>query len=126
MHLRLSSLAAAAILLAAPAFAHHSNAMFDFDKTIELTGTVKQFQWTNPHSWVRLMVTDKGGKSVEYAFELTSPSGLAARGWKPKTIVPGDKVTVTFYPVRDGGRGGSLRSLKLPSGQIMGEQNSAR
>lgn len=112
---------AAAVLFAVPALAHHSFAMFDADKTIEVAGTVKEFQWTNPHSWLQVMVADNTGKMVEWSFEMGAPGGLARAGWRPKTVVPGDKVTVTMHPLKDGSPGGQLLSVVLPDGKKMGE-----
>ena len=69
---------------AAPAFAHHSFSMFDADKTVTLNGTVKEFEWTNPHAWLRVMVNDPAsGKSMQYAVEMGSPGQQARVGWKP-------------------------------------------
>ena len=67
---------------AAPAFAHHSFSMFDADKTVTLNGTVKEFEWTNPHAWLRVMVNDPAsGKSMQYAVEMGSPGQQARVGW---------------------------------------------
>src|SRR5258708_3753105 len=76
-------------IYAIPAAAHHSFAMFDAAKTMTIEGTVKEFQWTNPHSWIHLMVTDAEGKSVQWSVELGGPSGLVRQGWLPKTLTPG-------------------------------------
>jgi hypothetical protein len=120
MSVRALSLAGiAASLFAAPALAHHSFAMFDQEKTIELQGTVKEFQWTNPHSWLIVDVTDATGKVAEWGLELGSPAGLARRGWKPKTLVPGDKVTFKAHPYRTGEPGGQFVDVKLPNGTVM-------
>ena len=120
MSVRALSLAGiAACLFAAPALAHHSFAMFDQEKTIELQGTVKEFQWTNPHSWLIVDVTDATGKVAEWGLELGSPAGLARRGWKPKTLVPGDKVTFKAHPYRTGEPGGQFVDVKLPNGTVM-------
>ena len=111
----------AALVLAAPAFAHHSFAMFDADKTVELEGTVKEFQWTNPHSWLQVVVVDDTGKETEWSLEMGSPGGLAREGWRPRTVVPGDKVTVSIHPLKDGSAGGQLLATTLPDGTVMGE-----
>jgi hypothetical protein len=111
----------AAATLAAPAFAHHSFAMFDADKTVELTGTVKEFQWTNPHSWLQVMVDDDKGVAHEWSLEMGSPGGLARAGWRPKTVVAGDKVTVSIHPLKDGTTGGQLLTVILPDGTKMGQ-----
>ena len=113
----LSLAAVAAALFAAPALAHHSFAMFDADKTVELVGTVKEFQWTNPHSWLQVMVTDAKGETKEWSLEMGSPGGLARNGWRPKTVVSGDKVTVSIHPLKDGSAGGQLLKVKLPDGR---------
>src|SRR5438445_13760306 len=87
----------AAALFVAPAFAHHSFAMFDADKTVTLNGTVKEFEWTNPHAWLRVMVNDPAsGKSLQYAVEMGSPGQQARVGWKPDSVKPGDKVSVNI------------------------------
>ena len=112
----------AAAMIAVPALAHHSHAMFDFTKKVALEGTVKEFKWTNPHSWLHVMAANERGEIVEFAFEMGAPTGLLSRGWRPNTVAPGDKVTVSFYPTKTGSPGGSLTGIKLPDGTIMGEQ----
>jgi hypothetical protein len=111
-----TAIAASAMTL--PAWAHHSFAMFDADKTVSITGTVKEFEWTNPHAWLRIMVQDQAsGKALQWALEMGSPGQQAGRGWKPDSVKPGDKVTITLHPLKDGSRGGQLLSAMLPSGQ---------
>ena len=111
----------AAVLFAAPALAHHSFAMFDADKTLEMKGTVKEFQWTNPHSWLQVNIKDAAGQDKEWSLEMGSPGGLARSGWRLKTIVPGDQVTIKIHPLKDGSAGGQLLSVTLPNGKVMGE-----
>ncbi len=116
--------AAGALLLAiaaVPAFAHHSYAEFDTNAKLTLAGVVKEFQWTNPHSWLLVMVPNAKGEEEQWAVELSSVSLLASRGWKPKTVIPGDKVTVTFHPMRNGSHAGSYMAITLPSGKTMGD-----
>ena len=97
-----------ALTLAAPAaLAHHSFAMFDAQKEVTHNGTVREFQWTNPHSWLQVQVA-QGGASVEYSIELGSPNSMSRRGWRRTTFKPGDKVTVVINPMRDGSSGGAL------------------
>jgi hypothetical protein len=110
-----------------PAFAHHSFAMFANDKTVVLTGTVNEFEWTNPHSWIHIMTMGKDGKPEEWAFEMGSPSMMAARGWKADSVKVGDKVTVTAHPLKDAeAHGGSEMSVKLPSGAVLGPPDHLR
>jgi Family of unknown function (DUF6152) len=109
----------AAILLGAPALAHHSFAMFDLDKRGTLTGTVREFQFTNPHCWIQLLV--KTGESAdEWSIEMGSPAHLIRAGWKPNTLKPGEKVTVVYHPLRDGTRGGSFISASTADGKPIG------
>ncbi len=110
----------AILLCAIPMFGHHSFAAFDMGNTITLTGTVREFQWTNPHSWIQLTVMDSSGKAVEWSIETSSPSSLARQGWKPKTLKPGDQITITAHPLRDGRSGGSLITVTLADGTKIG------
>ena len=111
---------AAVTLAAAPAFAHHSFAMFDNQKNVTLEGTVKEFQWTNPHSWIQLVVKDASGKEVEYSIEGGSPNGLSRAGWKRTSLKPGDKVSIKIHPLKSGEKGGSFMSATLPDGSTLG------
>ena len=119
MNLKVVSLAAVAVAaFSAPAVAHHSFAMFDAEKTVTLEGTVKEFEWINPHSWLRVMVSDeKTGKPVVWALELSSPSRLITMGMRANSVKPGDAVSVTFHPMRDGTRGGQFIQAVLPGGK---------
>src|SRR5205814_8193052 len=90
------------LMFALPAIAHHSFAMFDASKTVTLEGTVKEFHWTNPHSWIFLTVADPKGQPAEWAIEMGSPPGLVRQGWEPKTLTPGMKVKVLIRPLKDG------------------------
>ena len=106
---------------AAPALAHHSFAMFDSQKTVTLEGTVKAFQWTNPHTWVEIIVKDPSGKEVESSVEGGSPNGLVREGWSRQSLKPGDKATIVIHPLKDGTNGGSLVSAKV-NGQLIGKR----
>jgi Family of unknown function (DUF6152) len=117
-----SSIAAAVFALAgaaAPAFAHHSFAMFEPTKTLTFAGTVKNFQWTNPHVILWVMVQPEGGGAAqEWSLETTSPGVLTRSGWTRLSLKAGDRVSVTLSPLRDGSHGGSLNSVTLlDSGQ---------
>ena len=119
---------AAAVLtgIAAPAFAHHSFAMFDVDKTITYKGTVKELEWGNPHVWLRMMVVDKAtGKPVQYAFEMGSVARSTYDGWKKDTVKPGDSVSVTIHPMKDGSRGGMYLGVELADGKTLGRTGPA-
>jgi len=109
---------AAVALAAAPAFAHHSFAMFDNTKNVTLEGTIKEFQWTNPHSWVQIVAKDASGKDVEYSIEGGSPNGLARQGWKRTSLKPGDKAVLVMHPLKDGTAGGSLVTVTVNGVQV--------
>jgi len=110
----------AASAYAVPAFAHHSFAMFDSEKSVTMNGTVREFEWTNPHSWIHLMVQDAAvGKPLEWSIEMASPAQQAQRGWKADTVKAGDKISVTIHPLKDGSRGGQYMSVVLPNGQTL-------
>ena len=114
--LSLATIAAAIFIM--PASAHHSFAMFDATKEVTMSGTVKEFEWTNPHSWLRVTVNDaKTGKPVLWALELSSPARLTTMGMHADTVKAGDVVSVTFHPMKDGTRGGQFMAAKLPNGK---------
>jgi hypothetical protein len=115
---------AAVAAYAIPAVAHHSFAMFDVGKTVTIEGSVKEFQWTNPHSWIHVMVADSEGKLVQWSVELGAPSGLARQGWLPKTLTPGMNVKVMIHPLRDGHPGGQFLHITLPDGRQLGDPST--
>ena len=110
----------AAVLVAPPAFAHHSFAMFDAEKTITLNGTVKEFEWTNPHMWLTVTVPQASGQPIEYPLEMQGIAGAVKLGWKRDTARPGDKITVNIHPLKDGTHGGQLLSVVLANGDKVG------
>jgi hypothetical protein len=114
--------AVCAAAVAAPALAHHSFAMFDNEKTVSLKGTVKEFEWSNPHAWLNIVVLNASGQPEDWAFEMASPLQLTSRGWKKDTLKPGDQVTIQAHPLKDGSHGGSYMSVTLPSGQTLGQR----
>jgi hypothetical protein len=104
----------AALAGASAAVAHHSFAMYEPTKTLTLKGTVKAFQWTNPHVVVWLLVQpEDGGPPQEWSLETTSPGVLTRAGWTRQSLKVGDRVSATFSPLRDGSRGGGLNSVTL-------------
>ncbi len=85
-----------------PALAHHSAAMFEEKKTITVEGVVREFQFTNPHSWLLVDVTDKSGKVTTWGFEAEGPSTLQRAGIRPSEFPVGTKLTITGRPMKDG------------------------
>jgi Family of unknown function (DUF6152) len=118
---RLAFLCAFSCLVAGSAFGHHSFAMFDRTKETTLVGVVQDFQWTNPHSWIELDVTNENGSVDKWSIELNSPNNLARQGWHSTSVKPGDKISVIVWPLRSGEKGGLFMSLTLPNGQVLDE-----
>jgi hypothetical protein len=99
--------------------AHHSIIEFDYSLAYAVTGRVKELQWTNPHSWVQVMVEDASGNEVEFGFELGAPVFNIRLGWSKDSVVPGDIVTVVYCPSRNGRPRGTLMFIHLPSGEVL-------
>ena len=93
--------------------------MYDHNRTVTVKGAVKEFQWTNPHSWVQLLVSGADG-AEEWSIQMGPPSYLYRDGWRPKTLAPGDEITVTVYPMVDGSRGGLWASGVRADGSPIG------
>jgi len=110
--------AAAVALTALPALAHHSGAMFDRSKKVTISGTVTNFEYVQPHSWIDVR-TEGDGKPVTWAFEGGAPGQMKMVGLTPQTLHVGDKITITGYPLRDGRTGGAFIELTLPNGKTV-------
>jgi len=111
---------AALFISVQPAAAHHSGAGFNSDKVIELTGTVKEFQFKNPHTWIQVMVADANGKMTEWSLEWGSPNSLGRQGYRPSTFPAGAKVTVRLNPMRSGEPAGGFIAAKFADGTTIG------
>src|SRR5579863_6535241 len=109
------------LAMAGAAYAHHSFAMFDRSKETTIVGTVEEFQWTNPHSWIELDVPNANGSTDKWSIECNSPNNLARQGWHSSSLKPGDKISVIIWPLRSGEKGGLFISLTLPNGQVLDE-----
>jgi uncharacterized protein DUF6152 len=106
--------AASALLVTRPAAAHHSAAMFDDEKVVELKGTIKEMQWKNPHVWIQVVVV-QDGKPTEWSLEGGSPNSLSRNGWRSTTFKAGDEVTVRLNPMKDGTPAGQFIGAKFQS-----------
>jgi hypothetical protein len=99
----LTALAAVVVMLSGvTALAHHSATMFEEKKTVTVEGVVKEFQYTNPHSWLLVDVKDKDGKVTTWGFEAEGPSTLQRAGIRPSEFPVGTRVTMTGRPMKDG------------------------
>jgi hypothetical protein len=109
---------AAAFLISAPAFAHHSHAMFDHEKLDTITGTVMSFAYVNPHGELDVAVEGKNGEMVKYWFEMSNLTQMVDRGIRMTTFKRGDKITVHYHPLKDGRLGGSYTSIVAANGHV--------
>ena len=105
-------------LAAVPATAHHSFGMFDNTREVWLEGTISEFQWTNPHAWIQVMVKGADGSEVEWSLEGGSPNILSRNGWKRTVLQPGDKVRILIYPLKSGEPGGSFLEVHKEDGSV--------
>ena len=125
--LRKSLAIAAALARAAPmpALAHHSFAMFDHTKEVELkNATVVEWQWTSPHTWLYVLVPNAKGQAEKYSIEGGNPGALRRDGFGKGTLSPGDKVTVYMSPLRSGEKGGAMNAVVLPNSKMLGTRMS--
>ena len=106
-------------LFAVAALAHHSTAMFEWGKEKKLEGTIDKFEWTQPHTFIWVNVPGKGGKVEQWGLEGMSPSWLGRNKWSSKSLKAGDKITVDYYPLRDGRHGGFFVRVSLPDGRTL-------
>lgn len=109
----------ATALLSAPAFSHHSNVAFEVTKVDTITGVVTNFQWSNPHTWLKVMVSDGKGGNAEWGLEGRAPGVLLRAGWTKKSLVPGETVTVDYSPARDGSKTGLIARVTKADGTIL-------
>ena len=113
-----------AFAAASPSSAHHSASMFDFAKQDTLEGTVKDFNWSNPHISVDLVVEGKNGQPTKtWTIEASSTGVMSRAGWTKRTMNPGDKVSILCSPLRDGGAGGSITTVTFANGKTLGWLN---
>lgn len=111
---------------AAPAPAHHSSAMFDAQKTLALSGEVREFQWTNPHCYIQLVVKNERGQTEEWSLEMGAPIYLYNQGWRRNTVKAGDRLSVTIAPLRNGDKGGLLLKATTADGKPLGGTTDAK
>jgi hypothetical protein len=109
-----------------PVAAHHSAAMFDSEHERSMTGTVREFQWTNPHCYIQLVVKGEGGTEQEWSLEMGAPVYLYNLGWRRTTVKAGDQLTVTIAPLRNGDKGGLLLKAITADGKALGKPSEVK
>ncbi len=107
------------LIVSVPTTAHHGAAAFDIGTEITLTGTVTEWIWSNPHCLLRLDVTEENGQVVPWVAETQNPRNMSERGWARTSFKPGDQVTLTLQPVKNGRRLGRVLQVTLPDGQTL-------
>ena len=118
---------AAGVLTLGTALAHHSTAEFDYTKQVTINGIVKEVQWTNPHSFIQLLVDGQPGEKIQWSVEIGSPSLNINLGWRKDSVKPGDRVTMNLSPARNGKPYGTLRVLTFADGkQLKGVASQVR
>jgi len=100
--------------------AHHSSAMFDSGKVIEVAATVTEFQWTNPHIWSEIRITNADGDEEDWSIEGRGPNSLFREGWRPGSFKTGDEITIRFNPMRDGSFAGGFIGARFADGSTIG------
>jgi hypothetical protein len=116
-----SGVVALAVAASGSVRAHHSGAMFDTQKSMTLAGTVRLFQWANPHCWIQLFAPAQDGKMVEWSVEMGSTTELYRSGWRPHTLQVGQKISVVVHPARDGSPGAAFVSAQDQDGSALGK-----
>jgi hypothetical protein len=121
---RLNFLIAATAILTfgIPVWAHHGNAAYDDKNPITIKGTVTEFAWVNPHVQIYLDVKDDKGKVAHWSVETYSPGKLVRAGWSKDVVKPGDMVSITLIPARNGSPVGFLHKMVLPNGKELALQ----
>jgi hypothetical protein len=103
----------------APSFAHHSMSAYDSSRSVTLKATITEFAWTNPHVQIHFEVRDDNGNVEAWMAECPSPSRLSRGGWSEDTLKPGDQISITGNPAKDGAKEMRLQSVMLADGQQM-------
>jgi hypothetical protein len=101
-------------------FAHHGNASFDTEKRLTMKATVTEWFWANPHCFLKFDVSNDKGNVIHWVAETSNPSDMTNLGWSYQSFKPGDRVTVTLQPVKNGRPIGRVMEVVLSSGQILG------
>ena len=125
MQIRLIAFCVAVVMLIAasmPAMAHHSNSAYQVDQVQTLVGVVKEWKWSNPHTWLYMIVDDGKGGKVEWAVEGRAPGVLGRAGWDRTVLKPGEKVTVHMSPAKDGSKVGIIARVTKEDGTILGNR----
>jgi hypothetical protein len=114
-----AALAGCFLMGSVPLLAHHGNAAFDVGKKVTMKGTVTEWLWANPHCWLKFDVKDDSGTVAHWVAETNNAPDMIERGWSMRSFKPGDEVTVTVEPVKNGKPVGRVLEVILPNGQTL-------
>jgi Family of unknown function (DUF6152) len=120
VRLLIAALVVSASLFSLPLFAHHGNAAFDAGKRVDVKGVVTEWMWANPHCWLKFDSKDESGNVLHWVAETNNAADMIEKGWSKQTLKPGDQVTVTLEPVKNGKPVGRVIQVLLPDGHILG------
>jgi hypothetical protein len=109
------------LIISAPLLAHHGTAAYDYARTVNLKATITGFVWANPHCQIEFDAKDEGGNAQHWIIEAFNPAMLQRDGWTKgrESMKPGDEVTVSFHPSKNGEKVGILDKVTLASGQVL-------
>jgi len=116
----LGCLVVCCVQFAPPLLAHHAATMFDTTRVVEMTATIKELQWTNPHIWIQVYVQKPSGGREEWSIEGMGPNSLSRQGWRPTSFKPGEVVTLRINPMRDGSPAGMFVGVKFANATTLG------
>jgi hypothetical protein len=116
---KLATIVLVFLTVSVPLFAHHGAAAYDTTKKITLKATVTEWFWANPHCFLKFDAKDDKGNVVHWAVEASNPADMVNLGWSKESFKPGDEVTVTFEPVKNGAPVGRIQQVVLANGQIL-------
>ena len=123
MKIALPAAVALVVVAAAPAWAHHAFNMYQNDRYVTLTGTVKTWTWKNPHAMIDFVTDGAGGKTDAWSVECSSPNIIGRRGWSMESLHVGDHLTLTLHPMKDGSRYGLMVSVLTPKGETLKDKD---
>lgn len=120
---QLALAAGCALSCISPAWSHHAFNMFDGGKYVNVKGTVKEFQWTNPHAYLLFVVHTPAGATEDWVVECSSPNIIGRKGWKATSLKPGDNIELTFHPMKDGSKNALMVSVTTTDGQTLKDKS---
>lgn len=115
---RMALIGGAILLSGTPGLAHHSYALFDASKKLSISGVIARVEWVNPHIFIWMYAKNQGGEYELFGFQSGSINGLVHMGWNKNTLTPGEKVTIDYYPLKDGRSGGAFAQAVHADGSI--------